>query len=166
MLSGVEEISPVDLLATLNRFTAETIAEGIRSGLKLINQDAESTEEADPVETENRKLKTKTVQKSEESTQSTYEIKNVNPQSNSIKQIRVLISGGGAHNQILVKNLSDCLKDIQVSDFSSIGVHPDAKEALFFAAMANEFLCGNKFAVQREDGSSAHVSFGKLSFPD
>lgn len=126
MLAGAEEISPRDLLATLNRFTAETIAEGILSGLKLTHGYNTSPNQA---------------------------------------PVRVLISGGGAHNKTLVDNISECLQGIPISDFSSIGVHPDAKEALFFAAIANEFICGNTFFVQRIDGTSVSVSFGKLSFP-
>ena len=177
MLSGVKEISPVDLLATLNRFTAETIAEGIRSGLKLtqnlnsksVSVENLNNEELDEIPDENPFNKEAEggiapVEKSPEVQR--FDLATSDNTAPGPGPVRVLISGGGAHNLTLVKNLIDCLKDIQVSDFSSIGVHPDAKEALFFAAMANEFLCGNKFAVQREDGSSAHLSFGKISFPE
>lgn len=187
-MTGSEEISPVDLLATLNRFTAETIAEGIQSGLKLSKESrSDSTsignssdmlnatssteytsEELDEISDENPFNKLAEggiapVDKSPEKTRFDLATSDSTPPGPGT--VRVLISGGGAHNKTLVDNLSECLKNIKVSDFSSIGVHPDAKEALFFAAMANEFICGNTFVVQREDGSNANVSFGKLSFP-
>ena len=177
-VSMTEHLSPTDILATLNRFTAETIADGIRSGIDLTNksemsaQDAKSASDQDtkstesPYLTQNRTFKTETIQNSSTEDQTLFEITPINPRISSKKPVRVLISGGGAHNHTLVRNLAECLDEIPVEDFSSIGVHPDAKEALFFAAMANEFLCGNNFKVQREDGSYANVSFGKLSFPD
>jgi anhydro-N-acetylmuramic acid kinase len=51
-------------------------------------------------------------------------------------------------------------------NFDRLGVDPDAKEAVFFAALANEFVCGNPFQVIGSDARIRHVTFGKVSFPD
>lgn len=115
--SGCGDLSVPDMLATLNRFTAETIADAVR----------ESTGERGTVP--------------------------------------VYISGGGAHNATLVANLKSALGHDSVFDFSSLGVDADAKEAVFFAALANECVMGSPVDVPQSDGSFRKVILGKISFP-
>lgn len=115
--SGCGELSVPDMLATLNRFTAETIADAIR----------ESTGERGTVP--------------------------------------VFISGGGAHNATLVANLKSALGHDSVFDFSLLGVDADAKEAVFFAALANECIMGSPVDVPQADGSFRKVVLGKVSLP-
>lgn len=115
--SGCGDLSVPDMLATLNRFTAETIADAVR----------ESTRERGTVP--------------------------------------VYMSGGGAHNATLVANLKSALGHDSVFDFSSLGVDADAKEAVFFAALANECVMGSPVLVPQPDGSSRKIVLGKISFP-
>ncbi len=68
----------------------------------------------------------------------------------------VYVSGGGAHNDTLIKGLEDRLGSVPVTNISKLGVSADAKEALFFAALANELVCG-------ED---TRLHLGKISLPD
>lgn len=77
----------------------------------------------------------------------------------------VYVSGGGVHNKTLMSRISTLLRDIPVKPFSDLGVDPDAKEALFFAALANELLHGTRFPVLNDSGRYEYASFGKISLP-
>ena len=116
--SGTQQLDHLSVLATLNRFTAETIADSIYTF--------------------------------------------ANPPSS----FYVYVSGGGAHNLTLMNNLRNCMPEAEIHDFGVLGVHADAKEALFFAALANEFISGNRLPVMNNQGQLKHVRLGRLSFPD
>lgn len=68
------------------------------------------------------------------------------------------LSGGGMHNQALTSALRDLLPEVELASFATIGFDPDAKEAVLFAVLANEFLAGDGF-----DYEGKRVVFGKLS---
>jgi anhydro-N-acetylmuramic acid kinase len=68
------------------------------------------------------------------------------------------LSGGGMHNQALMTALRDLLPEVELTSFATIGFDPDAKEAVLFAVLANEFLAGDGF-----DYDGKKVVFGKLS---
>lgn len=116
--SNTRDLSHADTVATLNRFTAETIADAISMF--------------------------------------------VAPKG----QFTVFVSGGGVHNKVLMWNLKNCMSSAKVTNFSDLGIHPDAKEALLFAVMANEFICGNTFGVTDTFGITHQVRLGRLSLPD
>jgi anhydro-N-acetylmuramic acid kinase len=111
------DLTLYDLMATLNRFTAETIADSIL-GVTGIHT-----------------------------------------------SVPVYVSGGGAHNNTLLHNLKTALGHSNVYDFSVLGVDADAKEAVLFAALANEFLMGGSVGVPQPDGSIKNVLLGKISLP-
>jgi anhydro-N-acetylmuramic acid kinase len=48
----------------------------------------------------------------------------------------IVVTGGGARNPLLMRLLRDALAPLPVLDGSAIGIDPDAKEALAFAALA------------------------------
>ncbi|WP_210513096.1 anhydro-N-acetylmuramic acid kinase [Natronogracilivirga saccharolytica] len=102
------ELKAEDLLATLTRLTADTVAGEIRKAIP----DNEKAE--------------------------------------------VCVSGGGAYNDTLMAMLARALDPVPVRNSEDLGVSPDAKEALFFAALANELVCG-------ED---TRLHLGKISLPD
>jgi len=72
------------------------------------------------------------------------------------EQAQVCVSGGGAYNDTLMAGLKEALDPIPVSRIDDLGVTADAKEALFFAALANEMVCG-------ED---TRLHLGKISLPE
>ena len=111
--SGALGASPEDLLATLTRFSAETIAETIRRAAPLWSN-------AD-----------------------------------------FFLSGGGAHNPVLVGHLSELLPGREMAPFDRLGFSGDAKEALLFAVLANETLAGGLVPFQ----GIPSVCMGKISFP-
>lgn len=117
--SDTENISIVNLLATLTRFSAETIAEAIRS--------------------------------------------TINNTTYPIESFTIYMSGGGAHNPLLVGWLKELLP-CNFSTTDALGIAGDAKEAILFAILANETISGgnSNFGIRKGIPS---VSMGKISFP-
>lgn len=113
--SDTKELSIVDVMATLNRFAAETIAEAIQIS--------------------------------------------VPDRSNIV----CYGSGGGVHNPLLMKNLRMLLPQAKFLSTDDLGINPDAKEAILFAILANETICGNGTHFGRD--GVPQVSMGKISFP-
>ena len=78
------------------------------------------------------------------------------------KNVVVYSSGGGMHNPLLMQNIKEQLPEIDLKTTEDLGINPDAKEAILFAVLANEALCGGK--TDFGDGAPS-VSMGKISFP-
>jgi anhydro-N-acetylmuramic acid kinase len=113
--SRTTDLALEDLMATLTRFSAETIAEAIM------------------------KLRVR-------------------------GEVGIFASGGGAHNPLLMRWIAELLPNAQVQRFEKLGLSGDAKEAVLFAALANETLAGGRVNF----GSRARVpsiAMGKISFP-
>lgn len=113
--ADARDLSVPDLLATLTRFSAETIAEAIRKAVKKEN-------------------------------------------------FEIYLSGGGAHNPLLRQWVKELLKLDSLRTTAELGVPGDAKEAILFAVLANESLCGGKTDFGKR-ARIPSVSMGKFSFP-
>ena len=74
----------------------------------------------------------------------------------------VIISGGGTRNPALNQFLEDYLVDIKISKVDDFGIPSDAKEALAFAILANETICGNPGNVPSATGANESVILGKI----
>jgi 1,6-anhydro-N-acetylmuramate kinase len=125
--SGTETISAHDLLATLTRFSAVTIADAIQRCLQ--KSAATSVANAAP----------------------------------ALKDFHVYMSGGGMHNPLLVGWLKELLpcRFLRTDD---LGISGDAKEAVLFAILANETVCGGESDFGSRRGVPS-VAMGKISFP-
>lgn len=110
-----QHLSVPDLLATLTRFSAETIAAAIK----------------------------RTIRK---------------------EKFEVYLSGGGAHNPLLTRWISELLGIEQLRSTTALGVPGDAKEAILFAVLANEALVGGKINFGRR-AKIPSVTMGKISLP-
>jgi len=108
-------ISKEDVLTTLNRFTAETIADAIKAVI-------------------------------------------------SDCSFHIYLSGGGAHNHILVTTLKTFLPDCFFGISDDLGINGDAKEAVLFAVLANETLAGEPIDFGQRQGVPS-ICMGKISFP-
>lgn len=86
-------------------------------------------------------------------------------QAAGLANFSVYISGGGLHNPLLFEYIKANLPDVKVESFATLGVDPDAKEAVLFALLANESLNGNKSNVEHIKDSPA-VCMGKISLPE
>lgn len=76
---------------------------------------------------------------------------------------RVFMSGGGMHNPLLVDTLKALLPEMEFYSSSNLNINPDAKEAILFALLANECICGN--ASFKNHKNIPAVAMGKISFP-
>ena len=77
------------------------------------------------------------------------------------KNVVVYSSGGGMHNPLLMQNIKDQLPDISFKTTDDLNINPDAKEAILFAVLANEALCGGEINFGK---AARSVSMGKISF--
>jgi anhydro-N-acetylmuramic acid kinase len=75
--------------------------------------------------------------------------------------IKIFASGGGAKNIYVIDYLKKSLPGAVIADTGSLGIDPDAKEAILFALLGNEALCGEPIAI----GNNPAVLMGKFSFP-
>ncbi len=78
---------------------------------------------------------------------------------------RFVISGGGAHNQTLIKRIKSGLPGITVRLSDSYGIPVDAREAIAFAILGNETLCGTPANFPQATGASHPVVLGKITPP-
>lgn len=115
--SGATGISKEDTMATLNRFSAETITEAI----KAVTGDGSS--------------------------------------------FHFYVSGGGMHNPLLMKNIAELLPGCTFKSTKELHINPDAKEAVLFAVLANEAVCGGTINFGKGRNGIPNVSMGKVSFP-
>ncbi len=110
-------INAEDIMATLNKFSADTIIEAI---LKSTDKN---------------------------------------------KVYKIFSSGGGMHNPLLMQHLKDVLTNFSFSTTAALNINPDAKEAVLFAVLANECICGDGSYLQKGIKGMPAVSMGKISFP-
>lgn len=111
-------MSPGDIMATLNRFSADTTADAIKRC------------------------------------------------TNKGEIYYVYVSGGGMHNPLLMENIRSQLSDMKFLTTQDLHILPDAKEAVLFALLANECICGEKIDMGKGRNKIPSVSMGKISFPD
>ena len=116
--SGTVTLNHEDVLRTLNRFTAVTIAQSIRNC-------------CDPNQT-----------------------------------YTLYASGGGMHNPLVMEQLRELLPEFTFYTTNDLSIHPDAKEAVLFAILANETIAGNQLTYGNAQSGIPSVSMGKISFPD
>ncbi|MCK4258793.1 MAG: anhydro-N-acetylmuramic acid kinase [Halanaerobiales bacterium] len=76
---------------------------------------------------------------------------------------RVLVSGGGSYNPVLMEMLQQELLQISVESIEEIGWSSDAKEAIAFAVLANETLVGNPSNVSQVTGAKKSVILGDIT---
>jgi anhydro-N-acetylmuramic acid kinase len=76
----------------------------------------------------------------------------------------IYLSGGGAHNPVLVAAIQQLLPGCQFGRTDDIGVSGDAKEAVLFAVLANEILAGSTTSFGERQGVPT-AFMGKISFP-
>ena len=116
--SSTQTIAVEDTMATLNKFTADTIADAI---VKIIDKNKSHT---------------------------------------------IFSSGGGMHNPLLMEHLKALLQNFSFETTAALHINPDAKEAVLFAILANECVCGNGNYLRKGIAGMRSVSMGKISFPD
>ena len=76
----------------------------------------------------------------------------------------LIVSGGGAHNPLLMAQLQSGLSEIRVREAGDLGVSGDAKEAFAFAVLACETLRKQPANVPGGTGAKQAVVLGKVCY--
>ncbi|MGI4805248.1 MAG: anhydro-N-acetylmuramic acid kinase [Janthinobacterium lividum] len=79
----------------------------------------------------------------------------------SADNLHVFVSGGGARNPFLIQTLQKMLPKSSIQNSEVLGLNADAKEAVLFALLANEAVCGEPIFINQNPA----VLMGKFSFP-
>jgi anhydro-N-acetylmuramic acid kinase len=77
---------------------------------------------------------------------------------------QLIVSGGGAHNPLVVAQLSAALGDVEILPSSRLGVPEDAKEAFAFALMAYETFHRRPSNLPSATGAHGPAILGKISY--
>lgn len=83
----------------------------------------------------------------------------------SVPALKIYMSGGGMHNPLLVNLLKEKLPQSEFKDTNDLNINPDAKEAVLFAVLANETLCGSPINFGNRRGIPS-ICMGKISLPE
>jgi anhydro-N-acetylmuramic acid kinase len=78
----------------------------------------------------------------------------------NLPDLKIFVSGGGARNPYVINYLKKALPNATIANTSELEIDPDAKEAILFALLGNEALCGEPIAI----GNNPAVLMGKFSF--
>lgn len=76
---------------------------------------------------------------------------------------RIVVSGGGAYNETLLGMIEQGLPNIAIRTSSQYGIPSDAKEAVAFAILGNETICGTPANVPQATGARHPVILGKIT---
>jgi anhydro-N-acetylmuramic acid kinase len=81
------------------------------------------------------------------------------------KEYTIYISGGGNNNPLLLRNIQKLLPNISIQSTETLGIDPNAKEAVLFAVLSNECICGDSDFYNKSTNNMPLVTMGKISFP-
>lgn len=74
----------------------------------------------------------------------------------------IFLSGGGVSNNFLFKTFSKYFTDSKIQIINKSGITPNNKEAVLFAVLANETMCGNYSNIRNSTGAQKNVLLGKI----
>ncbi|MGA7794169.1 MAG: anhydro-N-acetylmuramic acid kinase [Candidatus Acidiferrales bacterium] len=81
-----------------------------------------------------------------------------------VKIGELIVSGGGAHNPLIMAQLESGLSGVRVREAGELGVSGDAKEAFAFAVLAYETLHKRPANVPGATGAKKAVVLGKICY--
>lgn len=81
------------------------------------------------------------------------------------KNLSIYSSGGGMHNPMIMEFIQSALPDSSFFTTDALHIHPDAKEAVLFAVLANEHIAGGAIEIGGGKAGIPAVTMGKISFP-
>lgn len=82
-----------------------------------------------------------------------------------VRVAELLLAGGGARNRFLRKRFEERLAPCRVRLTDELGVPHQAREAIAFAILANDAMCGLPTSLPSVTGAARRRRLGKLSFP-
>ncbi len=78
---------------------------------------------------------------------------------------RLIVSGGGAHNRLLMSRLAELLPKIRIHRSDKFGLDVDAKEAIAFAVLADRTMHGLPGNLPSVTGARRPVVLGTITRP-
>ena len=78
---------------------------------------------------------------------------------------QVIVSGGGAHNPLIMSGLKDLLPGTEILTSNEFGIDPDAKEAIAFAVLAYESYHRRPANLPSATGARRSCVLGKQVWP-
>lgn len=78
---------------------------------------------------------------------------------------RVIVTGGGAHNPIIMESLSNHLKETEVLSGKEVGIDIDFKEAVAFAVLGLFRILGKTGNVPEATGACRKAVLGNITHP-
>lgn len=88
----------------------------------------------------------------------------INKCSNAGDELNIYMSGGGMHNPLLTRLMKQQVPYARFMSTETLGINPDAKEALLFALLANEAVAGQPVDFGNRKGVPS-ICMGKISMP-
>ncbi len=79
------------------------------------------------------------------------------------REVALYLAGGGAKNRFFTEGLRHALPQCRQAPLASLGLDVDAKEAVCFAVLANEWLLGHSANLTSVTGASRRTLCGSLS---
>jgi anhydro-N-acetylmuramic acid kinase len=76
---------------------------------------------------------------------------------------RIIVSGGGAYNGTLIHWIQRALPEVKVRTSDRYGIPSGAREAVAFAILGNETICGTPANVPSATGASHPAILGKIT---
>jgi len=89
-------------------------------------------------------------------------LKNFGPSEIGLDEI--IVSGGGTENLYIMESLAAASAGVSVKPTDKYGIPSAAKEAILFALLANETICGNPGNVPSVTGANTPTILGKICF--
>ncbi|HNR33186.1 MAG TPA: anhydro-N-acetylmuramic acid kinase [Candidatus Hydrogenedentes bacterium] len=77
----------------------------------------------------------------------------------------IVVGGGGAKNRTLMKLLRKQLRGVNIFTSDQYGIPIEAREAIAFAILGNETVCGTPANVPRATGARRQAVLGKITPP-
>jgi anhydro-N-acetylmuramic acid kinase len=78
---------------------------------------------------------------------------------------RVIAAGGGVNNLFLMERIASAIAPITLIKSDSLGVPSAAREAMAWAVLANDTVCGIPTSLPSVTGCSRELVQGKVAFP-
>ncbi len=78
---------------------------------------------------------------------------------------QLIVSGGGSHNQFIMNALKKSFPSSDILLSADFGIPVDAKEAICFAVLANETICGCAANLPSVTGAKRPAILGSISCP-
>lgn len=78
---------------------------------------------------------------------------------------QLVVAGGGAHNPLIMAQLSAALPNVEILLSDALGVPTSAKEAFAFALLANETMHGRTANLPGATGAAYPAILGKICYP-